>query len=170
MSKIFSFVALVAFSAIVLFSCKKDDAVVVPVNKGVIKGLVSNTGTPFNVSDENVYLEKTYSNDSVPLPIYHINAIISKNPYKVFTLIFKGPLKANVYGLGSKQAQATYQIGTAPTDFYRTTADSSVISGVVNFSTYSTDTLIGTYNVTMKNTNGNKFDVTGGSFNCTYAW
>ena len=168
MSRIFSLATVAFISTLLILSCKKDSAVVVPVNKGVITGLPSNTGTAFKVSDENIYIEKVWSTDSVPAPIYHLNAILNKSPYKVFTLTFKGPLKSNTYGIGSKQAQATYQIGTAASDIYTTTSDSSVITGLVNFTTYSSDTLIGSYHVTVKNSLGNKIDVNGGTFNCTF--
>ena len=168
MSRIFSLAAIAFTSSILMLSCKKDNTVVVPVNKGTITGLPSNTGVAFKVSDENVYLERVWSTDSVPAPIYHLNAILNKSPYKVFTLTFKGPIKNNTYGMGSKQANALYQIGTASADLYSTTTDSSVITGLVNFTTYSTDTLIGTYHVTLKNSTGNKIDINGGSFNCVF--
>ncbi len=168
MSRIFSLVTVAFISSLMMLSCKKDNTVVVPVNKGTITGLPSNTGAAFSVSDENIYLERVWSTDSVPAPIYHLNAILNKSPYKVFTLTFKGPLKNNTYGMGSKQASALYQIGTASSDLYSTTTDSSVITGLVNFTTYSADTLIGTYNVTVKNTLGNKINVTGGTFNCVF--
>ena len=168
MSKVLSFAIIAIIVSTGMISCKKDNNVVVPVNKGVITGMISNTATLFNVSDENITLLKSLSNDSIPQVVYHLNAIINKAPLKVFTITLKGPLKANAYGLGSKQAQATYQIGTANTDFYSTTKDSSVISGIVNLSTYSADTLIGTYHVTVSNIMGNKFDITSGTFNCTF--
>jgi len=168
MSKIFSIVIAAVIGSILIISCKKDTTVVVPVNQGTIKGLVSDSAGLFNVSNENVTLSKTWSTDSIPQPIYMLNAIISHTPSKIFTLILKGPLKANSYGLGSKQAQATYQIGTATSDFYKTTSDSSVISGIVSLSTYSADTLIGTFHVTVTNSLGNKFNINGGSFNCTF--
>jgi len=168
MSRIFSLATIAFISSLMILSCKKDSAVVVPVNKGVITGLPSNTGTAFKVSDENIFLEKVWSTDSVPVPIYRLNAILNKNPDRIFTLTFRGPLKFNTYGLGSKQAQASYQIGTGVNDLYTTTTDSSIISGLVNFTTYSADTLIGTYHVTVKNPIGNKIDINGGSFNCTF--
>ena len=168
MSKVHSFAIVAIIVSIFTLSCKKDNVVTVAVNKGTITGMISNTSTSFNVSNENIYLEKSFTTDSVPKLLYHISAVVSKVPYKVFTITLKGPLKANSYGLGSKQAQATYQIGTSPNDFYSTTSDSSVISGVVNLITYSTDTLIGTYHVTVTNPIGNRFDFTGGTINCTF--
>jgi len=168
MSKIYSFAIVAIIVSMFTLSCKKDNAVTVAVNKGTIIGMISNTATSFNVSNENIYLEKSLTSDSVPKLLYHLSAIVSKVPYKIFTITLKGPLKANSYGLGSKQAQASYQIGTGSTDFYSTTSDSSVISGVVNLTTCSADTLIGTYHVTVTNPIGNRFDFTGGSFNCTF--
>ena len=168
MSKIYSFAIVAIIVSMFTLSCKKDNAVAVAVNKGTITGLISNTATTFNLSNENIYLEKSLTTDSVPKLLYHLSAIVSKVPYKVFTITLKGPLKANSYGLGSKQAQASYQIGTAYSDLYTTTADSSVISGVVNLTTYSADTLIGTYHVTVTNPLGNRFDINGGTFNCTF--
>lgn len=168
MSKVSSFAIVAIIVSMFILSCKKDNTVTVAVNKGTIAGMISNTSTKFNLSDENVFLDKRNSTDSIPVPVYHLSAIISKVPYKVFTITLKGPLKANSYGLGSKKAQASYEIGKSVTDFYSTTSDSSVISGVVNLSTYSADTLIGTYHVTVTNTLGNNFDINGGSFNCTF--
>ena len=168
MSKVISFALIAIIVSTGIISCKKDNNVVVPVNKGVITGMISNTSTSFNLSDENISLIRSYSNDSIPQLIYNLNAVISKSPLKMFTIRLKGPLKANAYGFGSKQAQASYNIGTTSNDLYTTTADSSVISGIVNLSTYSADTLIGTYHVTFTNPIGNKFDITGGTFNCTF--
>ena len=168
MSKLYSFALIAAISSIIFISCSKTTNVVVPVNKGTITGMLSNTGSSFSVSDENVYLTRTYSTDSVPVLIYHLNAIISRYPDKVLTLTLKGPLTAQTYGIGTKKVQALYQIGSAPTDIYTTTSDSSVISGSVNLTTYSIDSLIGNYSVTVTNPLGNKININGGSFNCSF--
>ena len=58
MSKIHSFAIVAIIVSMFTLSCKKDNAVTVAVNKGTITGMISNTATSFNVSNENIYLEK----------------------------------------------------------------------------------------------------------------
>lgn len=171
MYKVFLAVCLLS----VFISCKKEaDTVVVSTNYGRVTGTPTNN-SPFDLWGDKLYLEKTYTKDSIPKPVYKISVFTQSNPFQVFTLIFKGKFSANFYGIGTPQIQASYSLGAKADELYTTTSDSSVISGSVNFSKVVSDSLgkypenfVGSYQVTMTNNKGNKISVNAGTFDCTF--